>query len=248
MASKRLRKGETKRCAHCEEFKPLAEFPPNRATADGLAAYCRPCKREVGRRGAEEKPKAPTRDNLPVPPPPRRNQRGPASTITDDLIEELCSVLRRGHTRRAACRKCGVSEDTFAVWMKRGSEKAELRAADLYRAVIEAEGEGEFALLELVRASAEFDSQQAKWILERRYSQGEETWVRKEHIDLSTGPEMPEVSVVRELILAKLKGLSGSAAPSQPPADASGGRQGNGDAGSGSTAELPVAPPVEGDT
>src|SRR5574343_1293957 len=132
--------------------------------------------------------------------------------------------------------------------MKRGAEKAELRAADLSRAVIEAEGEGEFSLLEIVRASAEIDSQQAKWILERRYSQGEETWVRKEHIDLSTGPEMPEVSVVRELILAKLKGLSGSAAPSQPPADASGGRQGDGDAGRGSTPELPAAPPAEGNT
>jgi len=32
-----------KRCPDCGETKPVDEFPRNRSTKDGLAAYCKPC-------------------------------------------------------------------------------------------------------------------------------------------------------------------------------------------------------------
>lgn len=217
---------KTKRCARpgCGE-KPLTDFPTNRALADGLGAYCRPCKRAADRGGksqkASEKPQAPKAEILSAP-ARKPGARGPKSSITTELIEQLCEVLRRGHTRRAAARKCGVLEDTLASWMKRGGEDKSGPARELYCAVSEAEGEGEFALLELVREGAEIDAQQARWILERRYSQGTETWVRKEHIDVTHGPEMPEVSVVRELLFSRLKGLGGGAPTPAAPLDTGG--------------------------
>lgn len=244
MAAKRQTPGaKTKKCARpgCG-VKPIAQFPINRALADGRGAYCRPCKRAADR--GEKSPKA--RGKLQAPkaeilavPPTKPGARGPPSTITPELIEELCTVLRRGHTRRAAARKCGVLEDTFASWMKRGAEDKSGAARELYYAVSEAEGEGEFALLEIVRDGAAIDPQQARWILERRYSQGTETWVRKEHIDVTTGPEMPEVSVVRELLFSRLKGLGGGSTPPVAPRDAGGG-------GSPAGTEPDRNPPVDG--
>lgn len=38
-----------KRCPDCGEFKPLEEFPRNKRTADGAAAYCKPCHNARGR-------------------------------------------------------------------------------------------------------------------------------------------------------------------------------------------------------
>lgn len=38
----------TKYCPHCESIKPHEEFGRNRATKDGLTAYCLPCHNKVG--------------------------------------------------------------------------------------------------------------------------------------------------------------------------------------------------------
>ena len=38
-----------KHCPRCGTDKPVSDFPPNRSLADGLAAYCRQCKREADR-------------------------------------------------------------------------------------------------------------------------------------------------------------------------------------------------------
>lgn len=205
----------TKRCSRCERELPKKQFPKNSSLADGLALYCRGCKRAADRdhrnggppkRPSAEKPKSSTPEILAdgVLPPKRR---GPASTITKQLIADLVAVLERGHTRRAAARRCSISEDTFATWMKRGGEDRHGPARELHDAVLEAEGEGELRLLELVRTAAEIDVHQARWILERRYSLGAETWARKEHLDVSTSTQTMDVSVVRELVLKRLEGL-----------------------------------------
>ena len=38
-----------RRCPRCEEVKPESEFPRNRSTKSGFAAYCKPCHNEVTR-------------------------------------------------------------------------------------------------------------------------------------------------------------------------------------------------------
>lgn len=253
MAAKRKSDGKTKHCARpgCG-LKPIAEFPINRAMADGRAAYCRPCKRLVERerknppskKSSSSKPKNLTAGQ-PIPRKP--GARGPPSTITPELIEQLCEPLRRGHSRRASAKRLGVLEDTFAQWMKRGSEETSGPTRELYLAVTAAEGEGEYTLLEKVREAAEIDPHQARWMLERRYSQGAETWVRKEHIDVTAGPEMPEVSVVRELLFTRLKGLGGGGAAGTP-VDAGGGGPAAGAAPSGGVAADGATAPPAADT
>ena len=42
-----------KRCPTCKELKPLDEFPRNRSTKDGRAAYCKPCHNQRMREIAE---------------------------------------------------------------------------------------------------------------------------------------------------------------------------------------------------
>jgi Recombination endonuclease VII len=42
-----------KRCPCCGESKPLEDFPRNRRTKDGLAAYCKPCHNAKGRASRE---------------------------------------------------------------------------------------------------------------------------------------------------------------------------------------------------
>ncbi len=37
----------TKHCTHCREWKPRADFPPNRRVSDGLSSWCRPCHRQA---------------------------------------------------------------------------------------------------------------------------------------------------------------------------------------------------------
>jgi transposase-like protein len=209
VAAKKQRAGAEKKCSRCQKLKTLAEFPRNKAMADGLAVYCRSCKRESARvvaKGTTPEPKlqAPKPKNLAVP---AKGRRGPVSGITPELTDALCEHLRRGHTRRAAARKAGVNEDTLASWLKRGAEEKTGEAKALRDAVLEAEGEGEFQCFELIREAAELDPVQARWILERRYSLGAENWARKEHIEVAAGPTMPEVTLVRELLTKRLEGL-----------------------------------------
>lgn len=38
-----------KRCPSCAEVKPIADFPKNRASSDGLGTYCKPCHNVITR-------------------------------------------------------------------------------------------------------------------------------------------------------------------------------------------------------
>jgi hypothetical protein len=153
----------------------------------------------------------------------------------------LCNVLARGHTRRAAARKTGIPESTLATWLRDGHDTKDPMRRALVEAIDAAEGEGEFRLLEIVREAAEIDSQQAKWILERRYSVGDETWARKDHLAVSSGERPIEISVVRELVERRALAL-GANSTGTP---ASGNGEGSARGGDGGTTErvTPEAPP-----
>jgi len=43
-------KTEQKRCSKCKQFKPLSEFYKDRSTKDGLARWCKECKRQYSKK------------------------------------------------------------------------------------------------------------------------------------------------------------------------------------------------------
>lgn len=47
---------QSKRCRHCGETKPRADFPVDRKVSDGLSSWCRSCKNEGARRWRAEHP------------------------------------------------------------------------------------------------------------------------------------------------------------------------------------------------
>jgi hypothetical protein len=48
-------KVEKKQCGKCKQFKPHSEFYKNKSTKDGLARWCKQCKKEYRRKRAAEK-------------------------------------------------------------------------------------------------------------------------------------------------------------------------------------------------
>ena len=48
-------KVEKKQCGRCKQFKPHSEFYKNKSTKDGLARWCKQCKKEYSRKRAAEK-------------------------------------------------------------------------------------------------------------------------------------------------------------------------------------------------
>jgi hypothetical protein len=213
-------KGEARRCSRCQAegrdpWHPITEFPPNKATADGLSLYCRRCKRESSKKPAAKASKAPelsdSKSEFLTVPVPRPRRPGPPSTITPALVEQICTPLRRGHTRRVAARLAGVDEDTLAQWIKRGREENSGPARELLDSVLAAEAHGEHLHVERVIEAGEIDPTHSRWFLERRYSQGTETWARKEHLDVSTN-EVMDASAARELLTKKLLALGVAAA------------------------------------
>lgn len=198
-----------KHCPRCGTDKPVSDFPPNRSLADGLAAYCRQCKREADRERRHPKlaePPASKAASAPKPKTltPKLRRGGRPSTITPELIEAICAKLRRGHSRRVAARAAGINEDTLAQWCHRGREAPEPDAPTrvLLEAVLEAEGQGIEVLEQYVLDGAEIDPHMAMRALERR---SPEDWARRERVELSNSNDKPmEVDDLRRLVIERL--------------------------------------------
>ncbi|GMV19013.1 MAG: hypothetical protein AMXMBFR56_72370 [Polyangiaceae bacterium] len=205
MAKKAIRKDKTKRCARCKAWKPRSEFARNAAMADGLAAYCRPCKREADRgtprreiSGASKEPVSEKGEE------PRKYLRGRPSKLTPEVIEKLCSALARNHSRRAAAAHAGISESTLHQWLSDAVDETSGPKRDLLLAVQWAEGDGEFRLVEQMNAAAEIDPVHTRWLLERRYSMD---WARREAVSVEVDAKPLEVNVVRELLAKRIAGM-----------------------------------------
>lgn len=230
--AKQTRKGSKKRCAGCGKWDELEKFPRNRATADGRSAYCRSCKRDKDRQkrggaeiidlaGAVSRPSKRTPSRKSAEPDVdealwRRRRSGRPSKLNDEVIDTICDVLARGHTRRAAAAKAGVDDSTLMRWLADGRDETTGLKRELFLSVLEAEAHGEHQLVEIVRAAADIDPQYAKWLLERRHHVD---WARREQLAVSGGEGKPmEVAVVRELVGRRLEGLGLAAEAPEPPA------------------------------
>lgn len=234
------RKAETRRCSRCREAKPLAAFPRNRGRPDGVSLWCRLCKRE-GERQRRASPATRAARGLPTPQghgapvssgstpafqaPVRPRGHAPGSRggrpskLTPEAINALCEQLARGHTRRASCAKVGLGESTLRAWLDdaRRDDASPLHQ-ELVRCVELAEGQGEYALVEIVRTAATIDVNQAKWLLERRHSQD---WARKEEsVTLHTDEKPPDIKTLRNAIAKRIEAMiAARPAPGAPPDD-----------------------------
>lgn len=217
-AKRRTTKDDKRRCSRCQKFKPRDAFPRNRAMADGLGVYCRECKREADRqRLRSSRARAQAEAQAPTEHPAGTTQgdaqsserlRAPALAITDELIERAAALIRdTGATRRAAARKCGVSENTFKSWLR---EAGDLKDDEdprrrLLFAIELAEGEAEFELTQAYWAGTKLDAQVAQRFLERRFSKGDEKWARTEHVSVTDGDSSAmETTDARKLLAEKL--------------------------------------------
>lgn len=234
---KKVERAKTRRCPRCPKVgrpadHPLSDFSRNKATADGLSAYCRQCKREADRaswHGETGQPPEP-KSSEQHPPSEKlgdaRNserQRAPALAISDEMIDRASDLIREiGATRRAAARHVGVSENTFKAWLK---EAADLKDPEdprcrLLFAIETAEGEAETALTRAYFKGTRIDPQVAQRFLERRFSRGDERWTRTEHVALEEEGGPMEADDARKAILDRINKLFGGSAP--PPGDAEG--------------------------
>lgn len=90
------------------------------------------------------------------------SKKGRPSKRTPEIDKVIEEALRLGSTRRAACACAGISEDTFAIWLKRYSDFSDL--------VNRVEGEVERRMAAtIIKAANDGDYRAAlEWLKRRR--------------------------------------------------------------------------------
>lgn len=148
------------------------------------------------------------------------------STLTPNMLMNLCDQLRKGHFPETAAALCGITKATFIKWIRRASEPGAPKIyRDLALAVERAQAESEARELEIIRIVSQgyrpkYDAdgklimagrnpnwQAAAWLLERRFPK---KWGKKEHVELSSadadgGPlDLDKVRKQNEELMAAL--------------------------------------------
>ena len=86
---------------------------------------------------------------------------GRPTKYNEEVVQRITQALRSGNTRRASCGYAGISEDTFAVWMKNN--------ADFSDAIKKAECDAEVRNVAIIQKAADTTWQAAAWWLERKH-------------------------------------------------------------------------------
>ena len=86
---------------------------------------------------------------------------GKTTKYNDETITHITQALRAGNTRRASCSYAGISEDTFANWLRDRSEFAE--------SIKKAEADAEVRNVAIIQRAADTTWQAAAWWLERKH-------------------------------------------------------------------------------
>ena len=71
------------------------------------------------------------------------NGNGRQTKLTPELQTKLCAYLAAGNYIATACKACGVSENTYRNWLKRGEHDSSGVFTAFVEAVKKAEGEAE---------------------------------------------------------------------------------------------------------
>jgi hypothetical protein len=62
----------------------------------------------------------------------RPGRRGPATTLTEEMIHTIAEALARYGVKRIAAAKAGTTEDCLDAWLRRGADAAKRRKRSLY--------------------------------------------------------------------------------------------------------------------
>ncbi len=108
------------------------------------------------------------------------------SKLSEELIEEVCQIVREGNYVQTAIKALGIKQSTFYYWLKKGREGKNKLCKKLVEKLDEAMAEAERACVLVLRAAAisERDWKAALAWLERRFP---ERWGRKEPRTASDG-------------------------------------------------------------
>jgi hypothetical protein len=87
--------------------------------------------------------------------------KGKPYKYNEDVVQRITQALRAGNTRRASCAYAGISEDTFAVWLKDIPEFSD--------SIKKAEGDAEVRNVAIIQRAADTTWQAAAWWLERKH-------------------------------------------------------------------------------
>jgi hypothetical protein len=136
---------------------------------------------------------------------------GPKTLLTNELTDQLATILRAGNYLGVALRAVGLHRRTFHDWMKRGTSERERDAEfRVFRERIrKARAEGEVRNVAHIARAAVQSWQAAAWLLERQYP---ERWARPTTRELRLDEEAPtgtpEASVVEDDPFAEVDELA----------------------------------------
>jgi hypothetical protein len=123
---------------------------------------------------------------------------GRKTNLTQELADQLTTIIAAGNYLSVACRAVGLPRSTFILWMQRGTSEAEADAPfRAFREQVEkATAKGEVRNVATIAKAATESWQAAAWLLERGYP---DRWgkapvrLREETAEVE-GPDLTETS------------------------------------------------------
>ena len=93
---------------------------------------------------------------------------GRPSSLTPQLRQKICRIIRRGNYHYVAAQRCGIGITTFRRWMQQGKRDQSGRFKQFRDAVLEAEKSAETYAVGMVYKAGKTDINHLKWWLERK--------------------------------------------------------------------------------
>ena len=131
-----------------------------------------------------------------------KKNNGRPITITDEIIDKICSAVRLGSYIETAAAFAGVPKSTFYDWLKSGAAKQDPLCVKLSDTIEKALAESELRDINRIDKAAEKGAWQASaWRLERKFPK---KWGRKEivrHEDVTTNNDSFGEESVNKLVV-----------------------------------------------
>lgn len=114
--------------------------------------------------------------------PAKPKRRGHPTKLTSEFIKQMSQAIRLGLTQRSACAAYGIHETTLCRWLDKARDgKGTKLEREMLEAITRARDEGQLRMAALVAKAAETNPENARWFLERRFSEG---WANKQRLAL----------------------------------------------------------------
>lgn len=122
-------------------------------------------------------------------------QGGRPSKFTPAVCAIILESVRAGQSYAMSCRRARIDDSTLSHWAAEVEEKGEAsRYFQFINDLMQAEADGQLALIATVRTATKQDWKAAAWLLERKHP---DEWGRRDSLSLgrSGGEDDPEENV-----------------------------------------------------